>query len=114
MGAKDEQPFTIKDRFGVSWVVKPTTLSASGVVYNVMLLGPDAAYGTQPQQSVVVVKDKAQIAPEVDAYINDFLASGGTPPKRAGDITVSAKADTGAGVFLFLLVLLAVASKGRR
>lgn len=105
-----DKPFEVKDRFGIPWVVKPKTVgNVTG--YDVQLLGPEVAYGTQPQQTVIVTTTTSTIAAEIDAYVNDFLASGGTPPKRAGDIVVTG--DRG-GAWILLALLALVMMKGKR
>lgn len=116
--AGEEKPFQLKDRFGVLWVVQPKTVGTGGSLkvtgYNVALVGPEANYATNPGTSVVFTPDKAKIPAEINAYVDDYIASGGTPPKRAGDITVTA----GRGGGMLLLLLLGIAwladKKGRR
>lgn len=123
---KAPPPFTLKDRFGVAWVVKPhlkkigpvtVPSQLAPVVYDVMLLN-EAAYNTNPQTTVISLESTPESAPdkiaeEIEAYIRDHLANGGQPPKRV-ELQVTASPDKGGWVLLVLLGFVLLSKKGRR
>ena len=95
---------TIRDKYGMTWNVHGPTARGT---FTAALQQP--AYGTPPGDEVVSATKWEDLIPEVNAYADAFITSGGKPPARGNTTVTAAKpgATSGMGLVLLLLVLWA-------
>lgn len=97
---------TFRDKYGAEW--NENTTKAGNLTGSLVSDG----YGTKAGQVVIAASSHDALLVEADAYADDFITSGGTPPGRAST-TVTEKGDNG-GLLLILLALFALAKGNRR